>query len=322
MEQKVLSYCLKGDVLGAYEYLKHAKKGNDMEALFQQYTERFFQHEPVYPYKTSYPWIKEVLKSYFDYFTAVLARKENEVLAEEVLLNRLSNLLADGHFAHLDEAEEALEKKFLEKGLYFLGGVTAPYRGPYIWRRQEKKEYEVILPSGIQRVTVYFMDDFLLHSWLHFATFGKMAAGGWAKREALYCVKKRYEKMLNQPAFLVSFLKHEAQHFKDYQDFPRLGPCDLEYRAKLVELMYDPSTSLLEAFSRQADPAPNNPHAYASFVLLSKLADMLFGHDARGEIIDWAKVDRGGVHSAAGELFGQHTAQLTEKGKDTAVGVI
>ena len=322
MEKKVYAYCLKGDVQGAYNYLKQAEKDKDMEALYHRYTERFFQEKPDYPYKTGDPWIRKVLKAYYDYFVEVLVRKESETLAENTLLLTLSDLLEGGPFAHLDEVESALEKRFREKGYYFLGGVTAPYRGPYIWREQDKKDYEVSLPSGIQKVTVYFMDDFILHSWLHFATFGEMAAGGWAKSDALYCVKSRYEALMDQPAFLVSYLKHEAQHFSDYQNFPRLGPCDLEYRAKLVELMYYPSASLLEAFAQQANPTPSNPHMYASFVLCSRLSHMLFNHNSKDGGIDWRQIEKKKMQAAAGELFSQHTEQLIKEGKETVEGVI
>jgi hypothetical protein len=56
------------------------------------------------------------------------------------------------------------------------------------------------------------MYDFLMLSWLHFASYGIASAGGWASKEGLYCVYNRYKHGLDKNSFLVSYLKHEGQH--------------------------------------------------------------------------------------------------------------
>ena len=48
--------------------------------------------------------------------------------------------------------------------------------------------------------------------------------------------------------FLVSLLKHEAQHTVDMKRFPGITPAELEYRAKLVELHYSGDPGLLQKF--------------------------------------------------------------------------
>lgn len=72
------------------------------------------------------------------------------------------------------------------------------------------------------------------------------------------------------------FLRHEAQHFADRQDFPGLPGTDLEYRAKLVELICAASPRLqLQAFCAEAAERPGHPHAYAALQLARDLARAL-----------------------------------------------
>ena len=51
---------------------------------------------------------------------------------------------------------------------------------------------------------------------------------------------------------------------------------DLEYRAKLVELIYSNERNLLQAFASEADPTDkSNGHAMAAHRILKGFADML-----------------------------------------------
>ena len=51
----------------------------------------------------------------------------------------------------------------------------------------------------------------------------------------------------------MSLLKHEAQHALDLARYPGMTSEDLEYRAKLVELIYSRERRMLERFLGQAD---------------------------------------------------------------------
>ena len=75
-------------------------------------------------------------------------------------------------------------------------------------------------------------------------------------------------------AFLVSLLKHEAQHTVDMKQFPGITPAELEYRAKLVELHYASDLGLLQKFLSEADEIrANDSHAVASAKLKLEFAD-------------------------------------------------
>lgn len=152
------------------------------------------------------------------------------------------------------------------------------------------------LPLSKKNLIIYLMDDFLMLSWLHFATFGKRSTGGWAKPDGLYCVRIRYGDTLEDDMYQVSFLKHEAQHVDDYEKYPHLAPWELEYRAKLVELIYGDSDKLLEKFINEAKNNPDFPHLFASYKIKQQ-----FAHK-----------DRLSIQDSALELYKEHTFQLNE----------
>jgi hypothetical protein len=77
--------------------------------------------------------------------------------------------------------------------------------------------------------------------------------GGWAIKEDanLYCNKGDYD--LNSEHFKVSYLKHETIHFTDLNEYPQLSSADLEYRAKLIELMYCTQETIYDRVTQFVD---------------------------------------------------------------------
>ena len=67
----------------------------------------------------------------------------------------------------------------------------------------------------------------------------------------------------------MSYLKHEAQHFDDYNRFPHLKQghqAHLEFRAKLVELIYVESLKGFLKFLSEAENEPEVPIYTLRFV--------------------------------------------------------
>lgn len=261
-------------------------------------------------------WIRDVLLAYYWYFVLVLKHKELHSKAEDILLRQLHGLVSRQYRMNLDTVEEALSDQFRAKGYYFLGGYTLPYRGPYIWKRMEKQEFDVELPDQVQKVTVFFMHDFLMRSWRHFETYGASGAAGWVKREqlpwedGLYCVADCYDLkgLEDDEGFQVSLLKHEAQHFADMTDFPELKSADLEYRAKLVELIY--YTSEEGRFIRIIQEASNdssNPHKYAAHLILKELSKQIFNEQYVQDENRWQTIDYNVVRKKARQLLAENT---------------
>ncbi|CAH2713060.1 hypothetical protein BACCIP111895_00193 [Neobacillus rhizosphaerae] len=325
-ESKFYAYCLQGDVTAAYEYLRSIpNKSKKYQQLESKYYHRFFGGKPIYRFKTDDPWIRKVLLAYFQYFTSVLTGKNVEEV-ETRLVQSLVGLISDKDFIdNLDLIEEKLERIFQEKGYRFLGGVTSPFRGPYIWKITDKKNFMVELPHQTVEVTVYFLSNFIMQSWIHFATFGEKFAGGWAKEDGLYYVNespKKKRTKLDSSEFQVSYLKHEAQHISDYSRFPNLQPKDLEYRAKLVELIYESKPiRLLKKFFYEAKHDPNFPHPYSSYILMTRLSKLAFGIEEIQTLENWKSVDSALIRNWACNLYNGHTEQLIVSGEGT-VGVI
>lgn len=147
-----------------------------------------------------------------------------------------------------------------------------------------------------------------MQSWLHYATFGEHYAGGWAKEDALYCVKEAYEP-LDDEVFNVSFLKHEAQHFYDYEHYPNLPGYVLEYRAKLVELMEDRGR-VWEKILTQAKNDKQFPHSYASY-LITENFKMLY--NLTGDQPEWQRLKIEDIQRAARILFERSTDDLNNQ---------
>jgi hypothetical protein len=315
MKQELFSYCLQGDINKVMDYLVRLPENKSLIKLKMKYKNRFFSDNPTFEINTKDPWIRSVVITYYHYFISVMTKRENVEVAENYLIRQLNSLLPNNEdIFDLDLIENHLKKEFSSRGYYFLGGITPPYRGLYIWRNQEKREYEVQIPSGIKKVNVYLMDDFIMQGWLHFATFGERAAGGWAKKDGLYCVKERYSTVLDKPDFLISYLAHEAQHFDDYDQFPNLSPQDLEYRAKLVELIYHPSNNdtLIKKFLLDSDNDRDNPHPYASYLICTNLSDKLFNTNFESDLKKWKSIESNILSETAKDLLEEHTQSLFE----------
>ena len=81
-------------------------------------------------------------------------------------------------------------------------------------------------------------------------------------------------------------LKHEAQHAQDLKRDKSMSSEDLEYRAKLVELIYSSERNLLPAFVQEADASDkNNGHAMAAYRIVKEFSDALGVDEMQPETI-------------------------------------
>ncbi len=271
------------------------------------------------------PWIRDVLLAYVRYFTRLFDLDEPADAAESALADALTDLAGVARSGEaepdIDAAEVVLRGGFTERGYQFLGGRTPPHFGAYIWRRTEDREFSVTLPRGEpQQVTVHFMHDFVLRGWLHWKTGGAQGAGGWYQQDdrswadGLYCVADRYPEPLDQNrTFQVSLLGHEAQHVADHRAHPGLSSAELEYRAKLVELIgYDSVDERLTAFLADAREDPAEPHPHAAHLITERLASRLF--DTPAADAGWESVPYLEVAAAAQALLDEDTDRLAASG--------
>jgi hypothetical protein len=286
-----------------------------------------FRQEP-----SADPWICHVLFAYFHYFVQVLFEHADPIRAEQALVEELHPLATETSTLPLDLSiiETQLGERFRAREYTFLGGYTLPYRGPYIWKRTEQRVFDVELPHCVQPVTVYFLHDFLMRSWLHFQTYGTHGTGGWYKHgdsqwsDGLYCVVDAWPNhpLEDDVAFRVSLLKHEAQHLADHREFGALNPIDAEYRAKLVELLaYSTHMQRLDAFLSSAQDDRAKPHAFAEHLILTQCAARLFSEPGVREMRQWQTVPYDHIRGVAEQLLQEHTTQLRSQ-TDQAKGVL
>ncbi len=252
------------------------------------------------------PAVAAVLRAYRDYWTTTLMRRASADEAEPALARALMAAGAPPSPDLPAQAEAALAL-VRGHGLHALGGITPPLHEFMLWRRQSVAAETVALPDGTIDVPVTQLEGFVSLGWLAYATCDRHHTGGWATAHGLMVVTSAWD--LSSEAYRVSLLAHEAQHFADLRRFPKLEAADLEFRAKLVELVLAERTQrdLVEAFSAEARPDRASPHAHASHWLLARL-------QARLGAADLAPVAPTALRAAALAELRAHTQALEARG--------
>lgn len=288
-------YIVKGNLTGAINYVKQFPEQADLYNRFLA----VFEQEQYTVYKAD-AWINEILVMYQQYYRDVFYLCMDREDAADRLRVKLSDFLGiENEDIRLSDMEQnQIAKAFQSRDFHFLGGRTSGYYGPYVWRTTETKTYVVELPDGIQEYTVKLLDDFIAKSWIDVLSFGEIGTGGWSDENGIInCIKSAYD--FDSEAFRVSLLKHEAQHARDLAIDPNMSSEDLEYRAKLVELIYSSERNLLEQFAREADSTNrSNGHSSASGRILAGFARKLNLEDSEME-----KLPIGQVQTVARVLF-------------------
>lgn len=265
-------YIIKGDLHGAIAYIKQFPERTELYDRFKA----VFEREQYIRYAVDDD-LNEILTVYQQYYRDVFYLGVGREQSAEKLRLGLTALLgvADASAAVCDLEQNQLAEAFGRKGLHFMGGKTGGYYGPFIWRTTETASYEVELPDGIQTYAVKLLDGFITRSWIDYLSFGEIGPGGWADGDGvIHCVKSAYD--FDSESFQVSLLKHEAQHARDLEKNSDISSEALEYRAKLVELIYSNERNLLQGFAQEADASDKtNGHAMAAYRIIRGFTDAL-----------------------------------------------
>ena len=285
---------MNGDMKGAIAYMREHEEFRDILpayiAIFENCEYR------VYDVPEN---LNQILLQYQVYYRDIFYCGLPEEEAADKLLTQLKSLL------NMPDAEEAvlaeqLQSVFEARGYHALFGKTQGYYGPYVWKDTVPTVYSVELPDGTAQYTVNILRDFVFRSWMDYLTFGRFGTGGWASPDGtINCIAQAYD--FESERFLVSLLKHEAQHTVDMKQFPGITSAELEYRAKLVELHYSGNLGLLQKFLSEADESrASDGHALASARLKREFADT-----------DQSNLTR--IQARALELLHAHTKEMKEK---------
>ena len=291
---QIHQFFVNGDIKGAIAYMRSHEEFKDIlpayAAIFEDQKYRTYEIPDN---------LNDILRLYQIYFRDTFYCGIPEAEAADKLLTGLQELL------NLQDAEEELLTKQLQSaftaaGYHALFGKTQGYYGPYIWRDTVPTVYCVELPGGTAEYTVNILKGFVFRGWMDYLTFGRYGTGGWASPDGtIHCVEQAYD--FESEKFLVSLLKHEAQHTVDLQQFPEITPAELEYRAKLVELHYANDLGLLQKFLSEADESKaSDSHAIAAARI-------------QREFSDTNQQSLPCVQARALELFHAHTKEMKEK---------
>ena len=298
---QIQQYFINGDIKGAIAYMRDHEEFKDIlpayVSIFEDCEYRTFKIPDI---------LNDILRLYQIYFRDTFYCGLPEAEAADKLLTGLKALL-DVPDAEEDLLTERLRSVFEAKGYHALFGKTQGYYGPYIWRDTVPTVYRVELPGGTAEYTVNILKGFVFRSWMDYLTFGRYGTCGWASPDGtINCIEQAYD--FESERFLVSLLKHEAQHTMDMKQFPGITAAELEYRAKLVELHYSSDLGLLQKFLSEADESKtNDSHALASVRLKREFADM-------------DQTNLFGIQTRALELLHAHTKEMEEKyGKQKTV---
>ena len=291
---EIRRFFLNGDIKGAIAYMREHEEYKDIlpayTAIFEDGEYRTFEVPDA---------LNDILRQYQVYYRDVFYCGLPEAEAADKLRTRLKALL------HLPDAgeellTERLRSAFEAEGYHALFGKTQGYYGPYIWRDTVPTVYRVELPGGTAEYTVNILKGFVFRSWMDYLTFGRFGTGGWASPDGtINCIAQAYD--FKSERFLVSLLKHEAQHAVDMKRFPAITPAELEYRAKLVELHYSGDLGLLQKFVSEADESrADDSHAAAAARI-------------RHEFADTDPADLSAIRARALELLEAHTKEMEDK---------
>ncbi|MCP4411238.1 MAG: hypothetical protein GY808_01495 [Gammaproteobacteria bacterium] len=267
-----------------------------------------------------------IAKIFQDYWRDALLQKLPLADMDLLLKQQLDDILQQQTFASaLDDENKLMDNivKLIEKEGYFaLSGKTPPLFELMIWTKNEVSSQNVELTDGNYNVNVNCLRNFVSKGWSNFATFGMSSTGGWTKKDGLYCLCDDYN--LDSDHFKVSFLKHEARHFADYQKFPELQSSDLEYRAKLTELVFAGSDihKRLMRFISAANKINNAPHPLANWYIKNDFLKQLF--DGKDSIVksDWQQLSKETILLTAQKLLKLHDQKLIKAGASTTKGFI
>lgn len=332
--EKIYPFALRGE-LGQVFAILDSIDNKDLNAqetkLKKKYYNRFINRSERYDYKTQDSVIIGLVDRFHSYWKDVMLGRKSVEEADSLFIKSVAQYLYQKKYKAenlpLDSLQEDLYKycnAFLKENGYFSNafGKTAHLYDLFLWKQQEILEYPIELVEDSINVTVYLMKDFISTGWSHYTTFGRNYASGWTTKEALFCVAKAYD--LESENFHVSYLTHEGQHFSDCKNFPKLKQRDLEYRAKLVELIKSNKTTheIINKFIRNASEHSHNAHAFANYCIIRDLSEAIFKEKYVIQKTAWLNCHADTIKQNSLKLFEMHTQKLNLLGKETVTEVI
>ncbi|QSE98956.1 hypothetical protein [Fulvivirga lutea] len=323
--KKIFAYGLDANVQPALNILDSISYSqlNDEDSIFKyEFEQRFKYENDRGKYQVDNEKIDQLYSMFRSYWRQSMLNPEETFdgqLAGQVVPFLLRNFPEmQGKRPSRDSIGFILSSFITSEGLHTRSKVDRVGRLPDlpIWQNEQDTLITVNLPEESFEVEVVFMQDFISYGWSSYATLNNRRSGGWAEQNKLFCAIKLYD--LNSEDFRVSFLAHEARHLVDMKLFPKLKSPDLEYRAKLTELILAKETlfDTVESFINDANANSENSHPLANYYVIHHLSKKLFSEDFCSDLSKWKKIKVKKINQAADDLLKENTAKLTSLGPD------
>lgn len=254
-------------------------------------------------------WRIELLKSTKDRTDTTLYNN----LTDYLITNQLTNLSKDSLSKTIkndSELKRIIEDEGFKTRFIYRNG----FQDIFIWDKGTTKNYDVVLPKDTINVTVILIEKYHINGYDSYASIGSSQVGGWALKESatLYCNRELYD--LASETFMISYLKHESLHFIDLNQYPNLSSTDLEYRAKVIELMYATEKTaydIIANFTNSADSSyRNHSHPYANYCLIQDMSRLVFNSEYESDSNKWINVPVEKINKAAKQLYELNESKL------------
>jgi hypothetical protein len=331
----IVSLAAIGEVNSAFIKMEETKSFSNpiINFIYQRWKKkmeaRFISKEEVVENTSGNKIVNDISNIYRDYWRVELLKPKPENRTDSTLYNNITDYIISNKLTTLSkdslqtyikddsELKKIIEKEGFKVDFKFRNG----FQELFIWNKESTKKYDVILPKETVKTTVVFIESYHINGYDDFATLGDSQVGGWAIKESatLYCNKGTYD--LDTEKFEVSYLKHESLHFTDLNNYPNLSAADLEYRSKVIELMYCTEATIYDNIglfiSGANETDRNNSHPYANYILIQNLSKMLFNCDFNSNLNQWKTISVQKINKAAAKLY-QMSEDTLKKDKETA----
>jgi len=312
-EKEFKSACLAFDYGQIISYLSEIDDGAE---LFARYKDIFEDGKYYLEPKMTDKRIAPFLRLYEDYMKWVIFNKPTTDECKKYLADKLSVVFPKLQSLSVEDAWDTLtdliKDFFAEKGYFSQFGITPPYPELYLWAKENKQRQIIELPESVVEIEVCAIEDVIIGGLYDCLSMGKVGAAGWVTKEGCTYFVHKYD--TGSDDFNISLLKHEGQHFLDLEKYPEMKSVDLEYRAKLVELIYHKQMDLFYFFlNSMADSDDSNyPHALAQRRIIKGLSRKIF--DIELEVCKDAWADKGKqIQEFSLELLKEHSEKLKEE---------
>lgn len=285
---------------------------------------RFIAQDEVIENTSKNTIINDVSNLYRAYWRSELIKGNTAERTDSILYDNIANYLIDHKLTTLSkdslrkhikddtELKRVIENEGFKADFKYRNG----FQELFIWQDETIEKYKVSLPKDTVNTTVVFIENYHINGYDDYATHGKSVVGGWATKETatLHCNVTEYN--LDSEKFKVSYLKHESIHFTDMNDYPNLSSADLEYRAKIIELMYCTEETIYDRvaqFMNGADASDKtHSHPYANYSIIKNLSKILFDTEYESDFSKWTAKSAKELNHAAKKLYTESEKQLSK----------